>query len=377
MLNKVNDILSKNKRESNIELLRILAMIMIVMCHVAAHGILKEIDTSSSFSNFVFYKKLYIVQISQFLGAVSDNIFLLISGYFLINSKINFLKQVKKIIPQMLFVIIALMVVSIIYGKFDTHFNGLITINNFNEEWWFIGYYFIIILIASITLNKFLNKLDKAKYLTFLSILFVIVSLSWSIKLLEGLSENLPILISGIFTYSLGGYIRKYKPFERIKSVFMISILILSFITLYFSYRNYVINNINTSILNGDVSFTQTITYFQVYETLAIIVATILFILFLRLNIVSNKIINYLAGGTFMMYLIHENNFTRSIYLKFNWISLLNNNTYKFILCFILYVIIIYIVGIVFYILYEIFMKLIKSKLVKKLIYKEVGDLND
>ena len=84
------------KRQSNFELLRIVAMLMIVFHHFAYHGAFNYDSTSISIS--YFWYSLIIMG-----GKIGVNIFILISAYFLIlSSGINF-KKIFKIIGQVLF----------------------------------------------------------------------------------------------------------------------------------------------------------------------------------------------------------------------------------------------------------------------------------
>ncbi len=79
----------KRHRQSNIELLRIISMILIVAHHFSVHGGFDFSSTSFSVN------RLYI----QFLamgGKIGVDIFVIISGYFLITSnKINIAKVLK------------------------------------------------------------------------------------------------------------------------------------------------------------------------------------------------------------------------------------------------------------------------------------------
>ena len=50
------------------------------------------------------------------------------------------------------------------YRMTDGVFLKLVNINKFNSMSWFVGYYFFIMVIAYLFLNKFLAKLDKQKY---------------------------------------------------------------------------------------------------------------------------------------------------------------------------------------------------------------------
>lgn len=73
------------KRESNLELLRILAMLLIFLGHYVYWGIGDEFKTGNFFNELIF----------NFLilgGRIGVNIFVLISSWFLIDSKFNFKK---------------------------------------------------------------------------------------------------------------------------------------------------------------------------------------------------------------------------------------------------------------------------------------------
>lgn len=83
---------SKIVRSSNVELLRIVAMAMIVMAHVVHNGIRYQLVDLNSiakmqnglFCNPAFYKELFLVAGILLLGNIGNAIFVLISGYFMI-----------------------------------------------------------------------------------------------------------------------------------------------------------------------------------------------------------------------------------------------------------------------------------------------------
>ena len=70
----MTQLLPKKDRDSNFELLRILAMFLIVLSHLSQHGLWFAPDTAPSF-NFL---------LSRFsLGWLGNLLFMLISGYFM------------------------------------------------------------------------------------------------------------------------------------------------------------------------------------------------------------------------------------------------------------------------------------------------------
>ena len=77
-----------NTRQSNIELLRIVAMIMIIIFHMAMHE--KAMYTGST------EKKIFSIILSG-LGLIGVNIFVLITGYFQIEKEFKTSKVLKNL----------------------------------------------------------------------------------------------------------------------------------------------------------------------------------------------------------------------------------------------------------------------------------------
>lgn len=83
----------KKVRSSNIELLRIVAMLMIVIYHIVCHCVIPQLTDSASIERMgngyfnvpAFYKKLLIVDLIDPWGQISNAIFILISGYFMVS----------------------------------------------------------------------------------------------------------------------------------------------------------------------------------------------------------------------------------------------------------------------------------------------------
>ena len=173
-------------RSSNFELLRIIAMIMIIIYHIVFHCIicqltdLKSIERMNNgwFCHPLWYKKMLALEIIMPFGIISNAIFMIIAGYFGIN-KDNDLKRIektgKKLIFQSLFVTIWLVLFSaILYQLNKNDYLSMIDLYHFNNSSWYVGYYFLIILISYIFLNKYLKKFTKQEYLTFLIIRLVV-----------------------------------------------------------------------------------------------------------------------------------------------------------------------------------------------------------
>ena len=116
-----------NQRQSNFEFLRILAIIMIIFHHIAAH---------SNFSSPSETTFLYIVFI-RMGGKIGVNIFVLISGYFLINAEKIKIKKILKLWGQIIFYSLLIYAIFTIFGL--NKFEMRIFIKNLfpiiNERW--------------------------------------------------------------------------------------------------------------------------------------------------------------------------------------------------------------------------------------------------
>ncbi len=369
-------IIEKKSRESNIELLRILAIIMIILHHITIHCVNVQLGDKSLhkvgelFNNFTFYKKLLLSQTFMPIGKIGNIIFILITGYFLIDRPINILKQFKKLISQLLFIVPILVIASYIYFKFKSpSFTGLINFYLFNSDYWFIGFYMGIILVAHLFLNNFLHKLDKKQYSIFLIVMFSIISIDYLRNTIAGISSNLVTLFAGVFIYSFGGFIKIYNPFKNIRTIHFISIIILSFIAIWISFYINTINNINNAKAHNSIEFYQSLNALGEYSIFCILIATGLFELFKRIKIPNNKVINYVASSTFMIYLVHDNNFIRKVWNSKDWINIYYYNLPKFIILHLKWIAIIVLSGIVVYSLYLLFLKILKTDFIKKMLF--------
>lgn len=359
-------------RSSNFELLRIIAMIMIIIYHIVFHCIicqltdLKSIERMNNgwFCHPLWYKKMLALEIIMPFGIISNAIFMIIAGYFGIN-KDNDLKRIektgKKLIFQSLFVTIWLVLFSaILYQLNKNDYLSMIDLYHFNNSSWYVGYYFLIILISYIFLNKYLKKFTKQEYLTFLIILFSLLSFSWTKNLMDSFANGLSILSTGIFLYSLGGYIKKYNPFKDFNVFVFIGIIIIANIFLCISFYNTTINNIdNYNLSDSTKKYVYIFPNFENNNYIIIIIAICMFEIFRRIKIKNNRIVNFIGASTFMIYLIHDNAFFYSIWGLTDWITLLYNNPYSFIGKLLLQTLYTFGFGLITYTIYIVIIKII------------------
>ena len=343
---------NKATRASNIELLRIVAMFMIISYHIILHCVNVQLVNLASieklqngwFNNPLFYKQLLALALMMPFGLVGNAIFIMISGYFLADKEIDMLKISKKLLSQLLFAAVTLVVASAIFirqvstGDVPETLYSYIRIQYFNKMSWFVGYYFIIMLLAFCFLNRFLASLDRKKHLGFLFTILAISQLGWSGSLLDDLANGLRTVVIGIFLYALGGYIKKYNPFEKIRGYVLVLIIVLTNCLIGISYHNTVMGKIQSYYYNQATTgmtatdFTQSIPKFDNYSIVVVIIGVCIFELFRRLRLPELKVLNAIAQGTFMIYLLHDNGFAYSIWQTQDWITLLYNDFWGFVI---------------------------------------------
>ncbi len=371
----------KNERQSNFELLRIIAMIMIVAHHLTIHCFAVQLGDKSlyalgeSFNKAIFFKKLLLPQLFMTGGKIANIIFVLITGYFLIDRKINITKQIKKIFSQLAFVVPIIVFVSFLFYRY--HSNTFIGIQNFNilnSDYWFIGYYIGIISIAYIFLNKFLNKLKKKEYDILLAIMFSILSIAFLRNSISDISPNILTLFVGIFIYSLGGYIRLYSPFKNIRTIILFFIIIISIIALCINNYNNTLVNINIAQSNNMQGIYQSLIGYSEYSIFCLLIGISTFEIFRRIKMKNIRIINYISSSTFMIYLLHDNDFFRNVWRETNWIEVYYNNSVKFIFLYLMWLAIIFGIGILIYTIYYLILKLINTKFVLKTIFYNTAE---
>ena len=349
----------KKERMSNMELARIIAMMLIVINHIFYNVIMYQLSPTNNlylpgemFNNLLYYKKLTLVEFSLAFGKIGNTLFILITGYFLINkSNIDVKKQSKKLLLQIIYCVIGLTLSSFIVSLIHPSFKGLITIRSINDCGWFAGYYLLIILLANLFINKRLNSLNKNQYLSLLIIGFALMQIGWSREIINSVFSS--VVINGLWIYSLGGYLKKYKPLKKYKISFLFLMILVMFLLIALTYRNYVQLEINKAIISGATSFYQTFIRYDDYHFAPIIIGICLFEIFSRMKIKTSVFINYIGSSTFMIFLLHDNEFDWEILRHFNFINLYYNNVLLFMVYIVLIVLIIFIISIICYYIYN------------------------
>lgn len=170
----------RNKRETGFEILRILAMFFIMLVHLLNAGGMLDNATQGTIP---WHRLLY----SFFTPAV--NVFVLISAYFMVSSKIKFKKLVNLWCQVVFYCVISYLISSLlIYDNFSGKIMAQCLFPITTKQYWFFSAYFILMLLSPF-LNKILHNSTKKELYGLCIFLFILSYLS--MKQYIGLVINL------------------------------------------------------------------------------------------------------------------------------------------------------------------------------------------
>ena len=279
-------------RKSNIELLRIFAMFMILAHHIGVHS---GFDLSA---DIPVINKLWI-QFIQMGGKIGVNVFVLISGYFLVTAESLKLDKVIKLWLQLVTYALALFALFVALGEIPFSKDGLLNcfIPITKGTWWFASTYFVLFLLSPF-INIGLRAMTRGTYRGFLLLLFI----CWcAIPTFSTSSLQSNSLLWFIFLYVLAGYIRLYVDLKAIKSgrCFIATVLMVALTWILATHLDRVgVENVFNA-RSGE--------YFYHMQNLPILlISTTLFLAFLAWDIGHSAFINTVSAATFAVYLIHD-----------------------------------------------------------------------
>lgn len=282
-------------RNTSIELLRIIAMLMVISLHAINNALLFR-DANLSMYNTALLR--FIDTISQ----VANGTFLIISGYYMIEKKTN-IKKIFCLWGKVLFYSILMYVVcKFIFGMRTFAYESFLPI--LTGQYWFISAYIALYLISPI-LNILANKLTQKQYKYLIVIMVILLGVVNVIFNRAGILSG--AMLQVMMLYFIGGYIRKFiqpkkKQFYFVKYVLLAVIFTLIFITLS------VLANIIPTLYTSIIYF---LSAFREFTCIIIVAMTVfIFLKFLTIKINSktvNKIITLVAPSVFSIYIIHIN----------------------------------------------------------------------
>lgn len=293
------------QRKSNIELLRIIAMGMIVIYHIFIHGIAPTEILPQTILSILYIPVIFGV-----------NIFVIISGYFGIRlSWKSFLSLMWIIAFYKLFHLCCdtffLNIEHPIYEWILKPFCGFVSGGG-----WFIDIYVLLMLISPL-LNKLLSTLNRHDYRAGLGIL-LLFDIGYGFFLNRHFNASGYSLLHFILLYYIGNLLQKKHLINLYKSGGGdLTTLYITLILFYFLQDTQWGIKLATS-----------------YSSPLVLIGSIyIFIFFANLHISYCPIINFIASSTLPIYLIHDagniaNWYYQQIGTWFKELSLINFTTH-------------------------------------------------
>lgn len=286
-------------RQSNLELLRIICMLCIVAIHYTVYGFIIPEDAAAS-PELIFMKAI------SYPGKCCVDMFVLISGYFLVGSQFR-VKKAVKLWLQASIISVAFTVTARLcgweLGAWDW-IHGLFPIPF--SVYWFVTTYFVLYLLSGY-INSFIRAVSRERLLGLIAVLVVIVSVLPSFTTARMAQSNLLIFI---MLYLIAAYIRLYSP-RVFESKYCLAVgLGLNLLFASFFVVSYV--------LSGSVPlFARLNANFDAMEKVStLLCAVFIFAGFKNLRIKRSAFINTVSASTFGVYLFHHNPYMWELWWK-------------------------------------------------------------
>jgi len=318
-----NNFMTNKVRESNIELLRIILMIMIITHHVIVHSLGLNYEQSLALHDLSIYYKIFV---NSFV-VLGVNTFVFISGYYGMKFKI---KTVISFTLQAVFYSVGIYLFFLIlnHNRFEFKVFVLNFIPISKYTWWFLSLFLGLYFISPI-LNKGFDLLEhRSKIITLVGLVYFdsFSSFWWH----SGLSGDGYSIFHFIVLYLIARYLsvmvtKIKKPLlYLILSTFIL--VTIAFLLLY----------------NGKISRLSIL--FSYNNPILMFSSIMLFYVFKNIKIQS-KFINTISGLVFGIYLLHDHESVRDFICKY--ISKVQTNYFgfEFLICILSAITLIFIIS--------------------------------
>lgn len=322
-------------------------MILIVMHHYALHGGL--LDASNIYINKTIGSIVFLG------GKIGVNIFVLITGYFLIESKFKIKKVLMLITQVLIYTIIFFFIYSIFKGIPDFEILKKSFFPITFGTYWFITAY-IGLYILSPFINYFIKCVEKNKFSILIGILIYLFSI---IGFISPASRYMGNLQWFILLYLIGAYIKLYQSQKLCKK---------KIVTLCVAgYALLIIIAIATRFLEqyNEMFFTLFKKIVSMNSILILLESILIFLVFINMKMSNNNVINILGKSSIGVYLLHENIFSDIMWKKIFMVEYFYSiNPFLLIFHIITSVTVIYLIGTI--------IELVRINYFEKVIFKNI-----
>lgn len=311
--------LKAQRRIPNFEILRVVAMFLIIVGHFFVHGICgkgNDVNLKYDGTSMIDTLSFGITQSLWVISSISVNLYVLISGYFLIQSKAKWSK-IPTIWLQTVFYSVCIYLVLIASG--GVNFNVVELLRSLfvikfgavsDRTYWFVTQY-IGLLAVSPFLNRMVSNFTKAEYRRLLLVL-IVMDFSFGCVFYGDVYSGGQTLFHFITVYFIAGYIRLYHLFDTVslnKLIGAFAMCVLALVVLDYLYCF-----VHCFRHHEPFQLLLSQRYLN-YNGIPLILATLVFCIIKRVKFGDNCVVRFLvaiAPFSFGVYLIHDNIYVRN-----------------------------------------------------------------
>ncbi len=309
--------MTQQPRQSNIELLRLIAMLFIVIHHFIAHGLgLTQFLNHNMPPHIASNTDMLVFGGINCVCIIAVNLFFLISGYFGIKfgkeKLFNLLFQL--FFYTLFFTTLPFILIGVDKGRI---INSLFFYSN--SSYWFPVVYALMMCLAPL-FNTYFEHATKQQLKTLCIVLLVAscyCSFVWNNDLINSSGFS---LFQFMTMYSIGRYFRLY-PLQYKRRTALFAFLLFTIVMWLSQFYFYCAAQGLTQWSPGHPQY---LAYKVIFYNSPLVVgaAVAFFLFFLKLNIQSN-LINTLAKSAFAIYLLQESGLRYQLY---NYIGTFKDN---------------------------------------------------
>ena len=285
------------KRESNMDLLRIIGMLMVIITHCIIYLNLSDNPSLSPINSL-------LIRFLDSFVLPANAIFFLLSGYFSINKKFK-LKRILCLWGRTVFYSVLFLIIALLLNKKTDVYTSIFPV--LTGQYWFISAYIALAFLAPI-LNIMINKLNKKQNTYLLIVLIILLGIIRTVFNPSSIfSGN---MFAAIFVYMVGAYLKKYVTVKQKQYYFTKFILIAVILSLVYIILTILMNYCIENIILVQRLMTIRIGIRDFCSIFILPMAVLLWMKFKTVTIKSNKISKFLtliSPSIFSVYLIHEN----------------------------------------------------------------------
>lgn len=286
----------KKERLDNIDLLRIIAMLMVVSLHFLSRG---GINTKVN----IFSASYYISSIWDAICIISVNVYVLISGYFLIESSFKPSKLARIVIQVFTYSFVFYLIgvgVGLVPFNIRNLMKSLFPLLTY--QYWFASAYVGLYILFPF-LNKGIKAMNERQHRAFCILLFLMCTLYLPSKAMVVNGYSIMWMIS---LYIFAAYLRLYyKPVGKVNFRLILLYIIP---TLLLPCTRVLIDCVGLVFSKDLTDYSK---FFYKNNSVFVCISSIaLFVIFLNISIKNNvlkKLIRFIAPLTFGVYLVHNN----------------------------------------------------------------------